>query len=184
MIAFSLLRPTLQTHVEGAPVNLDSSGVSMVFSFLFDCGLLSGFTTAVSDQFKCLTFPIPSQQYLALPCFLVPLLAPLQEESSQTPHPSVWGATALGYLVLGAGFVGWILSARSTSSVDGCAVQTVSRTRDSKFVFSSRQQIGSFVFSIESDPSRVVKVSLSHFKSDEFHHSNNRHFLNIKIKME
>ena len=55
---------------------------------------------------------------------------------------------------------------------------TVSRTRDSKFDFSSRQLIGSFVFSIESDPSRVVKVSLSlsHFKSDEFHHSNNRHF--------
>ena len=38
-----------------------------------------------------------------------------------------------------------------------CAVQTVS-----KFVFSSRWLIGSFfVFSIESDPSRVVKVSLS-----------------------
>jgi len=32
MIAFSFLGPTLQTHVEGAPFNLDSSGVSMVFS--------------------------------------------------------------------------------------------------------------------------------------------------------
>ena len=30
MIAFSLLYPTLQTHVEGAPFNLDSSGFSMV----------------------------------------------------------------------------------------------------------------------------------------------------------
>ena len=32
MLAFSFLDPNLQTHVEGAPFNLDSSGVSMVFS--------------------------------------------------------------------------------------------------------------------------------------------------------
>ena len=31
MIAFSFLCPTLQTHVQGAPFNLDSSVVSMVF---------------------------------------------------------------------------------------------------------------------------------------------------------
>jgi len=32
MIAFSFMGPTLQTHVQGSPFNLDSSGVSMVFS--------------------------------------------------------------------------------------------------------------------------------------------------------
>ena len=32
MIAFSFPCPTLQTHVEGAPFNLDSSGFRMVFS--------------------------------------------------------------------------------------------------------------------------------------------------------
>ena len=51
MIAFSFLCPTLQTHVEGAPFSLDSSGVSMVFS----CSTVAccGFTTVVSDSLSC-----------------------------------------------------------------------------------------------------------------------------------
>ena len=50
MIAFSFLCPTLQTHVEGAHFNLDSSRFCIVFSC--STGLLFGFTTAVSDQYK------------------------------------------------------------------------------------------------------------------------------------
>ena len=37
MIAFSFLFPTLQTHLEGAPFNLDSSVVSMVFCSTVAC---------------------------------------------------------------------------------------------------------------------------------------------------
>ena len=53
-VSFSFLCPTLQMHVEGAPFNLDSSGVQHGL-LLFDTGLLSGFTTVVSDQYTCLT---------------------------------------------------------------------------------------------------------------------------------
>ena len=79
MIAFLLLYPTLQTHVEGAHFNLDSSTFSMVIPVRL--WLVVWFTAVVT----------------------------------------VRGATALGCLVLNVGFVGWILSARSTSSVEGCA---------------------------------------------------------------
>ena len=52
MVAFSFLCPTLQTRVEGAPFNLD-----VPVSSWSHCDLLSA--PAVSDQFMCLTFPIP-----------------------------------------------------------------------------------------------------------------------------
>ena len=44
LAAMSYSCPTLQTHVEGAPFNLDSSGVSMVF-LCSSTTILSGFTT-------------------------------------------------------------------------------------------------------------------------------------------
>ena len=52
-LAFPFLCPTL--HVEGAPFNLDSSGFTMVFS----CSIVA--------FYHCLTSPILSQRFLALP---------------------------------------------------------------------------------------------------------------------
>ena len=60
LAAMSNSCPTLQTHAEFAPFNLNSSGVSVVFT-CSSAALLSGFTTVVSDQYNCLTFSIPSQ---------------------------------------------------------------------------------------------------------------------------